>query len=152
MRRLVVSLAAAAFASGCASLQSDPSRDQAEAVLPNLAAAFSACDMRSLMSLYSPGVEFISPSIPQPIVGKAALQSHLEGACTGAVLPVMKIQEQRVRSLAPGSMLVTGTYSIGRSDRPTERPWSAYFVATLSRVAGQWLVVSQATVPPTSGQ
>lgn len=108
--------------------------------------------MRSLMALYSPDVEFISPSTPQPIVGKAALQSHLEGACTGAFLPVMKIQEQRVRSLAPGSMLVTGTYSIGRSDRPAEKPWSAYFVATLSQVAGQWLVVSQATVPPTAGQ
>lgn len=132
---------AACSVTGPKSAFSDPA-----AVLPSLAAAFSECDMNALMSIYSPAVEFVAPDTAKPIVGRTSLQTHLQGACVGSVRPVMTVVEQRVRLLSPGAALVTGTYSIGRSDHPADTPWSAYFVATLSQASGQWLVESQTTV------
>ncbi|MCA0176330.1 MAG: nuclear transport factor 2 family protein [Proteobacteria bacterium] len=147
MRTRLPLLASASVLAACVTTSPGPASADAAAVLPSLAAAFSACDMPTLMLIYSPAVEFVAPDTPKPITGRPNLQAHLQGACTQSFRPVMKIVEQRVRLLSPTAALVLGTYSIGRSDRPADKPWSAYFVVTLSQVSGRWQVESQATVP-----
>lgn len=152
MRTRLTLLASVSVLTACATPSPAPSSTDAAAVLPSLAAAFSACDLPALMLIYSPAVEFVAPDTPKPITGRPNLQTHLQGACTQSFRPVMTIVEQRVRLLSPNAALVSGTYSIGRSDRPADKPWSAYFVATLSQVSGRWQVESQATVPLSGAQ
>lgn len=147
MRFLVVSLGAVALLSACGTSAPSLQSHGPVATLTALAAAFSACDIHKTMTMYAQDVEFAAPDLPQAIQGKANLERHLKGACSGAFTPVMKVIEHRSTTLAPGAVLVTGTYTIGRSDRPNERPWSSYFVATLSNQSGQWLVQSQASLP-----
>jgi hypothetical protein len=59
----------------------------------------------------------------------------------------MKVEEQRVRRLGSQAAVVTGTYSFGRTDRPQDKPWPAFFVITLTKFNGQWLIETQATFP-----
>lgn len=116
-----------------------------ETVVPDIAAQFSACNLDALIASYSPAVEFVSPSTPTPIVGRAALHAHFTGACTGSVRAIMKVEAQRVHALSSDSAVITGTYSFGRTDRPNDKAWPAYFVITVARSAGRWLVETQAT-------
>ena len=116
-----------------------------EAVVPDIAAQFSACKLDQLMADYSLAVEFVSPSTPTPIVGREALRQHLTGACTGSIRPIMKVETQRVHMLSSKSAVITGTYLFGSTDHPDDKPWPAYFVITLARSAGRWLVETQAT-------
>lgn len=118
-----------------------------EAVVPAIAARFSACDLDALMTLYTPGIEFFAPDLDAPVVGLQALRAHLGGACSSNFRPVMKIDAQKVRMQSQDSAVVTGTYTIGRSDRPLDKPWLAYFVVTLQQSNGKWLASTQATVP-----
>ncbi len=118
-----------------------------EAMVPGIARTFSACEMDALVSHYSPAIEFVSPSTTKPLVGHVAIRSYFEGACKGSVRPIMKVEEQRVRRLGPDAAVVTGTYSFGRTDRPQDKPWPAFFVITLAQVNGQWLIETQATFP-----
>ena len=147
MRIPVVVLGALTLASACSTSTPMHSLPGPTATITELAAAFSACDIRRTMSLYAPEVEFAAPDLAQPIQGRASLERHLQGACNGAFTPVMTIVEQRATDLAPDAVLVTGTYTIGRSDRPHEKAWASYFVATLQNRAGHWLVRSQASLP-----
>ena len=123
----------------------------AEAVVPEIARSFSACELDALLKNYAPNAEFVSPSTPTPLVGQNALREHFAGACSGPVRPIMKVEAQRVRTLSPDSAVVTGTYSFGRSDRPNDKPWRAYFVFGLVRAGTGWLVVSQETMPMPAG-
>lgn len=116
-----------------------------DAVVPAVARLFSACDLDALAARYAPAAEFSSPSTPVPLVGREVLRAHFAGACGGPFRPVMTVQGQRVTMLAPGAAVITGTYAIGRSDRPADKPWSASFVVTAALQGGQWLVHSQAT-------
>jgi len=116
-----------------------------ESVVPEIANQFSACNLDALLAIYSSTSEFVSPSTPTPIVGHAALRAHFAGACTGSVRPIMKVETQRVRMLSSDSAVVTGTYSFGRTDRPNAKSWPAFFVITLARSDGKWLVSTQAT-------
>ena len=118
-----------------------------EAVVPAIASQFSACNLDALMTSYAPNVEFVSPSTPKPIVGLQALRDHFAGACVASLRPVMKVEAQRVRMLSSESAVVTGTYTFGRTDRPSDKPWRAFFVVTVQRIERQWLVSTQATVP-----
>jgi hypothetical protein len=83
----------------------------------------------------------------EAVVPEIALREHFAGACNGPVRPIMKVEAQRVRVLSPDSAVVTGTYSFGRTDRPGDKPWRAFFVVALVRGSTGWLVVSQETVP-----
>jgi ketosteroid isomerase-like protein len=123
-----------------------------EAVVPDIARQFSACNLDALLANYSPAIEFVSPSTPTPIVGHVALRAHFAGACSGSVRPIMKVEAQRARMLSPEAAVVTGTYSFGRTDRPNDKPWPAFFVITLAREDERWLVNTQATfaVPPSA--
>lgn len=138
----------AAALQGCA----QPPMQQAgtaapEAVVPAIASQFSACNLDALMTSYAPSIEFVSPSTPKPLLGLQAVRDHFAGACMASFRPVMKVEAQRVRMLSSESAVVTGTYTIGRTDRPSEKPWPAFFVVTLQRIEGRWLVNTQATVP-----
>ena len=53
--------------------------------------------------------------------------------------------------LSPESAVITGSYSFGRTDHPNEKPWPAYFVITLNRELGRWLIKTQATFPIPEG-
>ena len=117
----------------------------AESVVPEIAKQFSACNLDALLANYSSAIEFVSPSTPKPLVGRSELREHLAGACRGQVRAVMQIDTQRVRMLSPESAVITGTYSFGRSDRPFEKPWPAFFVITVQQSEGRWLVNTQAT-------
>ena len=146
MPRSFAVVLATAMLSGCvhAPVQ-QPAPAVIESVVPDIAARFSACNIDSLVASYSSNSEFVSPSTPTPIVGRAALRDHFAGACSGSVRPIMKVENQRVRLLSSDAAVVTGTYSFGRSDRPDAKPWPALFVITLARTDGRWLVSTQAT-------
>jgi uncharacterized protein (TIGR02246 family) len=137
---------------GCAPMSMpDEQFKSVEAVVPAIARDFSACDLDALLKHYSPDAEFVSPSTPKPLVGHAALRDHFAGACKGSVRPIMKVEAQRVRMLSAESAVVTGAYSFGRTDRPGDRPWPAYFVVTVARADTGWRVVSQATLAKPEG-
>ena len=147
MRSTLALALAALVAQGCSvpgPQQPDPA--SLEAVVPAIATRFSACDLDSLMTLYTPSIEFFAPDLEAPVVGLQALRSHLAGACSSNFRPVMKIDGQKVRMLSQDSAVVTGLYAIGRSDRPRDKLWLAYFVVTLQKSNGQWLASTQATV------
>lgn len=133
---------------GCAGISPYPvSAVTPEAVVPEIARQFSACNLDALMANYSTTIEYVSPSTPEPILGRPALREHFSGACRGQVRAIMQVDAQRVRTLSPQSAVVTGTYSFGRTDRPNDKPWAAHFVITLRQVEGRWLVDTQATFP-----
>lgn len=144
--RLLTSLAlCAAFLAGCSSAAPRPGLQGAESTVSALALAFSACDFQRVESLYAPTAEFQAPDTPKPVIGRAAVMKHLAGACTAAYRPVMKVLDQRSYALGPEGAVVSGTYTIGRTDRPNDAPWSASFVITLVNSSGTWLIQSQAT-------
>lgn len=134
--------------SGCATQSSgDGAPKGAGTVVPRIAELFSRCELEALLSRYATTAEFVSPSTPKPLVGREALQGYFAGACNGAVRPIMKVETQRVKDLSPGAVVVTGTYSFGRTDRPQDAPWPAFFVITATVQGGEWLIQSQATFP-----
>jgi hypothetical protein len=136
------------FLSACGAVPMPQSKQAVpEAIVPGIARTFSSCEMNALVSHYSPAIEFVSPSTTKPLVGHAAIRTYFEGACKGSVRPIMKVDEQRVRLLGSEAAVVTGTYSFGRTDRPQEKPWPAFFVITLAKFNGQWLIETQATFP-----
>ena len=148
MRNSSASVLFAAALQGCAQPPLQPASTAAlEAVVPTIASQFSACNLDSLMTSYASSIEFVSPSTPKPLLGLQAVRDHFAGACAASFRPVMKVEAQRVRMLSSESAVVTGTYTIGRTDRPSEKPWAAFFVVTLQRIEGRWLVNTQATVP-----
>ena len=148
MRNSSVLLLLAAALQGCAQAPRQlASPATLESVVPAIASHFSACNLDLLMATYAPSIEFVSPSTPKPIVGLQAVREHLAGACAATFRPVMKVEVQRVRMLSSESAVVTGTYTIGRSDRPNEKPWPAFFVVTIQSIEGRWLVTTQATIP-----
>src|SRR5688572_25210035 len=117
VRNSSASLLFAAALQGCAQAPPQPaSPTLLEALVPAIATHFSACNLDSLMTAYAPSIEFVSPSTPKPIVGLQAVRAHLAGACAAAFRPVMRVELQRVRMLSSESAVVTGTYTIGRSD------------------------------------
>lgn len=142
------------FSFGClAACSSAPTPAEPGAVsdvVPALADAFSACNLDKLASLYSASAEFIAPDTPKPITGRDAVMKHLAGACTSTYKPIMKVVEQRVYRLGSDGAVISGTYTIGRTDRANDAPWVGSFVITLIRSGGAWLIQSQATfTPPT---
>ena len=148
MRSSSSSLLLAAALQGCA--QAPPqlaSPATLEAVVPAIASHFSACNLDLLMTTYAPSIEFVSPSTPKPLIGLQAVREHLAGACAATFRPVMKVEAQRVRMLSSESAVVTGTYTIGRTDRQNEKPWPAFFVVTIQGIEGRWLVTTQASIP-----
>ena len=148
MRNISASVFFAAMLTGCVQAPlRHASQTGLEAVVPSIASQFSACNLDSLMSNYAANIEFVSPSTPKPLVGLQAVRDHFAGACMANFRPVMKVEGQRVRMLSSESAVVTGAYTIGRSDHPSEKPWSAFFVVTVQRIEGRWLVSTQATVP-----
>jgi ketosteroid isomerase-like protein len=143
---LVVVLSAALVAA-CANPNVRPPSLGPSTVVPGIAAAFSACDMQTLLAHYDATVEFVSPNTPEPLVGRQAIEAYFLASCKGASRPLMKVEAQRVRLLSEHSAVVTGTYSFGNSAKPNEMPWSAFFVITLRKVQGSWFIQSQATFP-----
>ena len=139
----------AALLAGCA--QQPPGKLAAsstpETVVPRIAELFSHCELDALVVRYAATIEFVSPSTPKPLSGRDAIRGYFAGACKGTVRPIMKVETQRVKTLSPGSVVVTGTYSFGRTDRPTDKPWPAFFVITATAEDGDWLINSQATFP-----
>jgi len=119
----------------------------ARGIVPALAIAFSACDLDKVASLYSDTAEFLAPDTPVPVIGRAAVTQHLSGACTLTYKPVMRVLEQRVYPLGREGAVASGSYSIGRTDKRDEAPWSASFVIALVYSNGTWLIQSQATFP-----
>lgn len=119
----------------------------ARGMVSALAVAFSACDLDKVASLYAETAEFLAPDTPKPIIGRAAVTKHLSGACTSTYKPMMRVLEQRAYPLGRDGAVVSGSYSIGRTDKPNEAPWSASFVITLAASNGGWLIQSQATFP-----
>ena len=133
---------------GCAQVSAPPaSTRSAEAIVPEIAKQFGACNLDALLANYSINAEFVSPSTPKPLVGRSELAEHFAGACRGDVRAVMKVEAQRVRMLSPDSVVITGTYSFGRTDRPEDKPKPAFFVITAQQSDGRWLVNTQATFP-----
>jgi hypothetical protein len=59
----------------------------------------------------------------------------------------MVVGSQKVRTLSPESAVATGSYTIGRSDRPRDKLWPGFFILTLQNLDGRWLISTQATVP-----
>jgi ketosteroid isomerase-like protein len=132
----------------CAQVPSRPSNTNSpDSVVPEIAMQFSACNLDALMENYSANIEFVSPSTPKPLVGQSEARHYFSGACQGQFRPVMRVETQRVRMLSKDSAVVTGAYSFGRTDRPDDNPWSAFFVVTLKQVDGRWLINTQATFP-----
>jgi hypothetical protein len=144
----LVAVALVACAQGPARPSSTNSPDS---VVPEIARQFSACNLDGLMENYSANVEFVSPSTPEPLVGHSKARAYFSGACQGQFRPVMVVENQRVKLLSIESAVVTGTYSFGRTDRPDEKPWPAFFVITLKQVDGRWLIHTQATFPIPEG-
>ena len=133
---------------GCAEVSTRPaSSTSADSVVPEIANQFSACNLDALLANYSTTIEYVSPSTPKPLVGRSELREHFSGACRGEVRAVMQVEAQRVRMLSSGSAVITGIYSFGRTDRPSDKPWPAFFVITLQQSEGRWLVNTQATFP-----
>ena len=134
-----------AVLAGCSSAGPRPNLQPAESAVSALALAFSAFDFQRIELLYTPTAEFQAPDTPEPVIGRAAVVKHLAGACTATYRPVMNVLEQRSYALGPEGAVVSGTYTIGRTDRPADAPWSASFVITLVSSSGTWLIQSQAT-------
>ncbi len=148
MRNIACMFVLLAAVVGCAEVPRHPIfAIPLESVVSEVAQQFSACNLDALMENYSPTVEFVSPSTPKPIVGRPMLKDHFSGACQAQVRPVMLVEAQRVQLLSSESAVVTGTYSFGRTDRPTDKPWSASFVITLKQSGARWLIITQATFP-----
>ncbi len=152
MRNRVCMLVLSASLTGCAAVSTGSvATPVPEAVVPEIAKQFSACNLDALVENYSSSVEFVSPSTPQPLVGHSAIRHYFAGACTGQSRPVMRVETQRVQMLSAESAVISGSYSFGRTDRPNERPWSAFFVISLKRELGRWLIKTQATFPIPEG-
>jgi uncharacterized protein (TIGR02246 family) len=147
MRLLLGIALASVLLASCEAMAPTPNLEGARETVSALAAAFSACDMSKVASLYSESAEFLAPDTPKPVVGRKAVATHLSGACASTYKPVMKVLEQRVHPLGREGAVISGSYSIGRTDKPNEAPWSASFVITLVRANGGWLIQSQATFP-----
>jgi len=146
MRRLFVVVSPILALASCTTLTSPAQlKNEPTAVVPEIAARFSRCEIDPLLENYALSAEFSSPNTKTPITGHAALREYFAGACQGSVRPVMKLVSQTVHTLAPGAVLVTGVYTFGRSDRPSEAPWSGSFVITLVPSEGRWVIRSQAT-------
>ena len=58
----------------------------------------------------------------------------------------MKVEAQRVRFCLRVAV-VTGHTTFGRSDRPNDKTWPAFFVITIQGVEGRWWVTTQASIP-----
>jgi ketosteroid isomerase-like protein len=137
---------------GCGAMTPAPATAQLpEAVVPEIAKQFSACNLDALVENYSSSIEFVSPSTPEPLVGHSAIREYFAGACKGQFRPVMRVEAQRGQMLSPESAVITGSYSFGRTDHPNEKPWPAFFVITLKRELGRWLINTQATFPIPEG-
>ena len=143
--RLMIGSTGIAVLAACGTAPPALPPSSAESVVRAIAARFSACEMDALLAHYAPDAEFASPNTKTPISGHAALREYFSGACNGAVRPVMRLVHQNIQPLAPGALLVTGVYTFGRTDKPTDEPWSGSFVITLVQSAGQWVIRSQAT-------
>ncbi|MEE4361205.1 MAG: SgcJ/EcaC family oxidoreductase [Pseudomonadales bacterium] len=142
----LVALSAAVLAA-CAPSDPGPDQEAALRVVPTLAAAFGACDPDRVASLYAETAEFLAPDTPGALIGREAIANHLAGACTATYRPIMTVLEQRAHRLGRDGAVITGTYSIGRSDLPDEAPWSAAFVITLAGSADGWRIQTQASIP-----
>jgi len=152
VRNRVCLLVLSASLTGCAAVSTGSvATPVPEAVVPEIAKQFSACNLDALVENYSSSIEFVSPSTPKPLVGHPAIRQYFAGACTGQFRPVMRVEVQRVHMLSPESAVITGSYSFGRTDRPSEKPWPAFFVITLKRELGRWLINTQATFPVPEG-
>jgi uncharacterized protein (TIGR02246 family) len=148
MRVLDTSIVLSTALSGCANTMMAAAVTEApDQVVPRIAAQFSACNIDELLANYMPEVEFVSPGTPKPLFGLAAIRSYFQEACPGTSRPVMQVEVQRVALLSREAAVVTGTYSFGRSDKPTEKPWPAFFVITIKQSEGTWKIASQATFP-----
>jgi hypothetical protein len=148
MRVLAASIVLSTALCGCANTKmTAPVGESPDQVVPRIAAQFSACYIEGLLVNYSPEVEFVSPATPRPLLGLAAIRGYFQEACPGSSRPVMQVEGQRVRLLSREAAVVTGTYSFGRSDKPAEKPWPAFFVITLRQSEGMWKIASQATFP-----
>jgi uncharacterized protein (TIGR02246 family) len=148
MRVLATGIILSTLLSGCANtLLTSAANGGPDQVVPRIAAQFSTCNIDDLLTNYLPDVEFVSPGTPRPLLGTAAIKGYFQEACPGNSLPVMQVEVQRVRLLAREAAVVTGTYSFGRSDKPSEKPWPAFFVITLKQLDGTWKISSQATFP-----
>ena len=146
MRNTVWSFALSAALAGCSQAPTRSSNSP-ESVVPEIARKFSACNLDALMESYSVNVEFVSPNTPKPLVGHSEARSYFSAACQRQVRPIMRLEAQRVRMLSGESAVVTGTYTFGRTDRPNDKPWPAFFVVTLKQADGRWLINTQATFP-----
>lgn len=137
-----------AFLAGCA-LQSSGNKalGNPDSVVPRIAELFSRCELDALVGRYVTAIEFVSPSTPKPLFGRESIQGYFAGACKGTMRPIMKVENQRVKVLSATSVLITGTYSFGRTDRPNDKPWPAFFVITATAEGSEWLINSQATFP-----
>jgi len=152
VRNRICLLVLSASLTGCAAVSTGSvATPVPEAVVPEIAKQFSACNLDALVENYSSSIEFVSPSSPKPLVGHPAIRQYFAGACTGQFRPVMRVEVQRVHMLSPESAVITGSYSFGRTDRPSEKPWPAFFVITLKRELGRWLINTQATFPVPEG-
>jgi ketosteroid isomerase-like protein len=152
VRTCVCLLILSASLAGCAAIATAPvATPVPEAIVPEIAKQFSACKLDALVENYSSSIEFVSPSTPKPLFGHSAIRQYFSGACTGQSRPVMRVEAQRVQVLSPESAVITGSYSFGRTDRPNEKPWPAFFVITLKREMGRWLINTQATFPVPEG-
>lgn len=120
-------------------------QEKPDAVVPGISDLFSRCELDALVARYSASVEFTSPSTKLPLVGHSELAKYFANACDGKTFPVMRVESQRVTLLSTDAAVVTGTYSFGRSDRPKEKPWPAFFVITTVRSGNSWLIQTQAT-------
>ena len=148
MRMLAAGIVLSTALCGCANTpMTAPVGEGPDQVVPRIAAQFSACDIERLLVNYSPQVEFVSPGTPKPLFGLGAIKGYFQEACPGSSRPVMQVEAQRVQRLSRESAVVTGTYSFGRSDKPAEKPWPAFFVITLKQSEGAWKIASQATFP-----
>ena len=146
MRVLAASFVLSTALGGCANTKVTAAVGESpDQVVLRIAAKFSACDIEGLLVNYSTEVEFVSPGTPKPLLGLAAIRGYFQEACPGGSRPVMQVEAQRVRLLSREAAVVTGTYSFGRSDKPAEKPWPAFFVITLRQSEGTWKIASQAT-------
>jgi ketosteroid isomerase-like protein len=147
MRALTCFSIAQVFLAACGPVPPSSSLEGARSAVPALATAFSACDLEKVASMYSETAEFLAPDTPRPVIGRNAVAKHLSGACTATYKPIMKVLNQRAYALGRDGAVVSGTYSIGRTDRASDAPWVAAFVVTLVSSSSGWLIQSQATFP-----
>jgi len=145
MRSALIILSALGCLAACSLAPTSAEPETVSSVVPALADAFSACNLDKVASLYSASAEFIAPDTPKPITGRDAVMKHLVGACSSSYKPIMKVLEQRVYRLGSDGAVISGTYTIGRTDRANDAPWAGSFVITLVKTGGAWLIQSQAT-------